>query len=234
MPSLLMDISGDPNARKLTVERYVESIPGAAVSCGFNALGGFLAGRLDQAFMAWKPSNPAVPTIGVGIFAVALKAGFQKLTPLDNVIREVAAGMAGWVGDDVFYGVWNALFRKDWQAAKSYRLGQQVKHQNAVFEASADILYDPTKGHPQAVPGKDARWKKVDPATGRAQGFRLSDLREAAQAFVADPRRVDAIADDAATLLSERGHFTAESDKEAFKKDAKQVLNDVIAQFKEL
>jgi hypothetical protein len=220
MESLLEDISGDPNAKKLTMEGFFENLLPAAASCGINAAGGLIAGRLDKEFMEWKPNWPHFPAFGIAIVAIALKAACRKMNAVDNVVRDIASGMAGWVGDDIFYGIRNFFFRKDWVAGKSYKKGDEVKYGGKIWQAKADIDYPP-----QAEPGKDARWEEV-----RAQGFRLEDLRHYAQAFVSDERRVDRIASDVAVLMAEKGQVPQDQ-REAFMREMKKTLQDVVAQF---
>lgn len=218
MASLLENISGETGRTKLTLDGFFENVPWAAASCVVNAAGGAMAGRVDAAFASFLPKMPGAGPFGVFIFATALKAIFPQREDVSNVIRELAGGMAGWVGDDLYYAVRN-FFRPVFAIGRSYKSGDVVRHNGGVWVAQKDIPYPP-----QAIPGLDSRWQQMQ----RAQGYRAEDLKQYAQAFMADRARVDAIVDDVAAEMARRGQ---DVDQAAFAAEMKGVLYDVIGQF---
>lgn len=235
MPSLLTDsigvltgVSGLSYPRRVTLESLVANLPTAAVSCALNAGGGFLARGISRSLSdKHKDWSEATVTFFLALIAVSLKAGFQDITnPREAAIREVASGLAGWVGDDVLDWIWQALTIKDWRSGKSYKTGDKVKYLGKLWEASSDLPFDPPKS-PLAEPSKDSRWK-----AHRAQGLNFDDMRLYAQAFVSDPTRVRNIAADVATLIADRG-VLADEHKPEFVSHCQQVLGDVITQLSE-
>lgn len=224
--SVLEELPGNLKPQKFTIENFLGDAPWALLSCGLNAVGGATAGFLDREFTDWQPNWAAFPTFGNALVAIVLKMAFPDQVPLHNVMREVASGIAGWCGDDVVYGLYNWIARPRWVAGKSYSKGSKVRYKGVVWEASADIGAN-IGGAPPAEPGKDGRWKDTG---ARAQGFRLAEIQQYAQAFVQDPRRVDAISEDVSERLAERGLV---EDKETFKREMRSTMNEVIAQFAE-
>ncbi len=67
-----------------------------------NALGGFAAGRVRGVLASAAPGYKGAGTIGVFISSIALRWYARKETGYDRVIKELAAGMAGFVGNDLW------------------------------------------------------------------------------------------------------------------------------------
>ncbi len=138
-----------------------KSLLGHVGASGLNALGGFMAGRvrgqIATAFPDWKGAG----TIGVFCFAVGLRMWAQSEKGWDRAIKEIAAGMAGFVGNDLYLILRAALGWGKWKREKPYAADSVVIHEKKYYRASKDI-----PGTPIAEPGKDSRWVLFETAQG--------------------------------------------------------------------
>ena len=138
-----------------------KSLLGHFGASGLNALGGFMAGRvrgqIATAFPDWKGAG----TIGVFLFSVALRMWAQSEKGWDRAIKEIAAGMAGFVGNDLYLIVRAALGWGKWKREKPYSADSVVIHEKKYYRATKDI-----PGTPVAEPGKDSRWVLFETAQG--------------------------------------------------------------------
>ncbi|MFO0580513.1 MAG: hypothetical protein U1A78_41610 [Polyangia bacterium] len=199
------------------------------VTSGVNALGGLIAGRVDELASSQFPKTPSAGTFGVFVVSCALRYFFASAKTVDSIARELAAGMAGWVGDDLWYLVkgWLGWGVQTFKAGVTYRAGDKVRYNGVVWQASKDIPFAPPQA-PQAEPGRDSRWV-------RAQGYKLEEMRQMAQAFLAEPELVDALATEAAAKLGpEMEHnFGQEMNPEmraGFRDSMRRVLQDVVSE----
>ena len=180
MPELLSDIgSSKPRAKDLL---------GIGMTTGVNALGGLIAGRVDGYAVSKWPKHPSYPLLAVLLVAVGLRYYFRGGDNTSAIARELAAGMSGWVGDDLWYAIRDffGFGVKTFIGGQAYKLGDRVRYNDKVWQASKDI-----PAVPPAEPGKDARWTEVV----RAQGYRMEEYRATAQAIMADDGLWDAVAD---------------------------------------
>ena len=169
--------------------KTADRIGPALVKTGIAASGGLIAGRVDAiASEQWPKSAVAGPFI-VALISVGLRIFADGASAMEKVAQELAAGMAGWIGDDLWYLLRNFLglgFKK-WEPGKGYEKGAQVKYDGKLYRASR-ALEGTT-----ATPDKDPSWALIE---GRAQGFRQEDLRDFAQMLAGDRERWQATAVD--------------------------------------
>lgn len=202
---------------------------------GVAGIGGLIAGRLDSFLMSFDVLKPYyyVPTIGVFAAATAIDYFASDGSAFSGIAQQMAAGMAGWVGDDLWYALKELLGfgTQEWKA-QPYKMGAEVKFKGVVYVASKDIPYPPL-----AQPGLDSRWVK------RAQGFRnAQDFREAAQALLAEGRVWDVIGSDHSAIFGPEVEalisqqigspfvFSPEQ-RVAFRDRARQSLTEVVNAF---
>ena len=107
---------------------------------------------------------------------------------MERVAQELAAGMAGWIGDDLWYLMRNFLglgFKK-WEPGKGLREGAQVKYDGKAVSSS------------RALDGTTATRTKIqlDADRRKSAGFRQEDLRDFAQMLAGDRERWQATAVD--------------------------------------
>ncbi len=165
-----------------------KDLVGIGMTTGVNALGGLIAGRVDGYAVGKWPKSPSYPLVAVLLVALGLRYYFRGPGNTDAIARELAAGMAGWVGDDLWYAVRDffGFGVKTFVGGQTYKMGDRVRYNDKVWQASKDI-----PAVPPAEPGKDARWTEV----ARAQGYRMEEYRLAAQAVMGDDDLWNAVAD---------------------------------------
>lgn len=207
-----------------------KGIAPAVFSSLANAAGGFLASAADRAINKASEKYPIARTLGVFVISVALRWGFPGSSTTDSIIRELAAGMAGWVGDDLCFDVLNLLGFgvPDFKVATPYRIGDKVRYQGTTWVANADI-----PASPQTEPGKDPSWLKYSDTA-----FTVKDLRAQAQAFLADEKLWNAIGEDLATSTAgeiERvtGTTLAPDELAAFRSRMRKSLTAVVDQVRQ-
>ena len=169
--------------------KTADRIGPALVKTGIAASGGLIAGRVDTiASEQWPKSTVAGPFL-VALISIGLRVFADGASAMERVAQELAAGMAGWIGDDLWYLLRNFLglgFKK-WEPGKGYEKGAQVKYDGKLYRSSRAL--DGTT----ATPDKDPSWALIE---GRAQGFRQEDLRDFAQMLAGDRERWQATAVD--------------------------------------
>lgn len=210
-----------------TPKRGKQIVPILA-TCGVNAIGGAIAGRVDELASSQFPKTPGAGTFGVFIVSAALRYFFSGTKTVDSIVRELAAGMCGWVGDDLWYLAksWFGFGVQSFKAGVTYRSGEKVKHNGIVWQASRDIPFAPPSA-PQAEPGRDARWV-------RAQGYKLEEMRNMAQAFLAEPELVDALASEASAKIAPEmeasfGQQMSPEARAGFRDSMRRVLQEVVS-----
>ena len=177
---LFQGVAGDPTPRRLSLSNAADNALPAAISCGLNAVGGAVASALDTKIDEWKPG---MGTLGIALLSVALKTFCQPVSDAMIVVREVAAGMAGWVGDELFDGLLLWWKSEAWKAGKVFTKGTHVRHAGTYWQASEDVPADGVE------PGKDTRWLKVT-----AISYTLSDLNECARLVLMDKQKSEFLA----------------------------------------
>ena len=190
----------------------------ALVKTGVAATGGLIAGRVDAiATESWPKSAVAGPFL-IALVSVSLRIFADGGSALEKIGQELAAGMAGWIGQDLWYLIRNFFgwgFKK-WEPQVTYSAGAQVKFAGKLYRANADV-----KGGLN-TPDKDpTSWRLIE---GAAQGFRtqeLSDLREFAQALANDKERWQAASID---VLNRVGPHIEEASGYTFSDDQKRRL----------
>lgn len=189
---LFQGITGDPTPRRMSLSAAADHALPAAISCGVNAVGGAVASALDTKIDEWKPG---LGTLGIALISVALKTFCQPVSDAMIVVRELAAGMAGWVGDELFDGVLLWWKSEAWKAGKVFTKGKIVRHAGTYWQAAEDV---PAEG---AEPGKDERWLKVSTIS-----YTLSDLNECARLVLMDKQKSEFLANYlAARVGKDRG-----------------------------
>lgn len=170
--------------------KTADRIGPALVKTGFAASGGLIAGRIDSiASEQWPKSVVAGPFL-IALLSVGLRVFADGGSAMERIAQELAAGMAGWIGDDLWYLIRNFLglgFKK-WEPSKDYEKGAQVKYDGKLYRSSRAVAGT------TATPDRDPSWVLIE---GRAQGFRQEDLRDFAQMLAGDRERWQATAIDA-------------------------------------
>lgn len=157
----------------------------ALLTTGANAAGGLLAGRVDGA-ISGAIGLPWAGTLGVAALSVGMRMAFASQSDRDAIARELAAGMAGWVGDDLFYFFRDWLLTKEWKAGRSYRTGDRVRYSGRVYEATKEIPATPVV----EPSNRSSGW------AAPAQGFRnAEEIRQAAQALTGNEQTWQSISD---------------------------------------
>lgn len=157
----------------------------ALMTAGVNAAGGLVAGRVDV-MVSGAFGLPWAGTLVVFGLTVGMRMYFDGTSDGHAAARELAGGMAGWVGDDLFYFVRDWLLTKEWKAGRSYRTGDRVRYAGRVYEATKEIAATPVV----EPSNRSSGWAEP------AQGFRNADeIRQAAQALTSDDRTWQSISD---------------------------------------
>jgi len=176
-------IGGNPRAgKKLSLQTAADNLLPAMVSCGINAAGGAMARAVGNKIDSWKPGYG---TIGVAIVSVGLKTLVQPVDDVHIAVRELAAGMAGYVGDEVFDGVVMWWKSELWKPGKVWKKAQLVRFDpdGKYYQAKEDV---PASA---GSPAKDDIWMPVSSVT-----YQASDLKECARLVLQDRNRVEMIA----------------------------------------
>ena len=184
-------IGGNPRAgKKLSLQTAADNLLPAMVSCGINAAGGAMARAVGNKIDGWKPGYG---TGGVAIVAVGLKSVVQPVDDVHIAVRELAAGMAGYVGDEVFDGVVMWWKSELWKPGKVWKKAQIVRFDpdGKYYQAKEDV---PVSG---GSPAKDDVWIPITSMT-----YQASDLKECARIVLQDRSRVEMIS---AFVASELG-----------------------------
>lgn len=184
-------IGGNPRAgKKLSLQTAADNLLPAMVSCGINAAGGAMARAVGNKIDGWKPGYG---TVGVAIVAVGLKTLVQPVDDVHIAVRELAAGMAGYVGDEVFDGVVMWWKSELWKPGKVWKKAQIVRFDldGKYYQAKEDV---PVSG---GSPAKDDVWIPITSMT-----YQASDLKECARIVLQDRSRVEMIS---AFVASELG-----------------------------
>ncbi len=169
--------------------KTADRIGPAFIKTGIAASGGLIAGRIDTIATEQWPKSPVAGPFLVAVISVSLRIFADGSSALEKVAQEVAAGMAGWIGDDLWYLLRNFLglgFKK-WEPGVEYVKGSQVKFAGKLYRSSVSVSATTT------TPDKDPSWVLIE---GRAQGFRQEDLRDFAQMLSEDRERWQATAID--------------------------------------
>lgn len=161
-----------------------KNISSALATAGINALGGVLAGRVRGLLANFAPTIKGAGTIGVFLVSVALRQYARNDTGWDLLIKESAAGMAGFVGNDLWMVVKSAIGWGKWKPETAYKAGDVVTYEEQQYRAERDI-----PATPRAEPGKDSRWVRFE----MAQGVTYDDLTAFAQALHNNDALLDGI-----------------------------------------
>jgi hypothetical protein len=172
--------------------KEIEGIPksksalAALGSTSMNAAGGFLAGRLRGviAGTGYAPSTKGGMSILIFFIAAGLKYWARNEKGWDRVVKEFAAGAAGFVGNDMWFVLRGVFGWGKWKPETAYKTGDIVLHGKEYYKADKDIAATPT-----AEPGKDSRWVKFE----TAQGVTISEITEFAQALRSNDVLLDGI-----------------------------------------
>ena len=165
------------------------------VGIGIGGLGVALAWKLLSRVLSRGEGIPLEDNGAAGILhasaliSLGLRIFADGASALEKVAQELAAGMAGWIGDDLWYLLRNFLglgFKK-WEPSRDYEKGAQVKYDGKLYRSSRAL------GATTATPDRDPSWVLIE---GRAQGFRHEDLRDFAQLLASDRERWQATAID--------------------------------------
>lgn len=161
--------------------KTLTSVVGTAA---MNALGGVLAGRVRGLLAGFAPTIPGAGTIGIFLVSIGLRYYANGIQGWNLIIKETAAGMAGFVGNDLWHVAKNLIGWGKWKPETAYKAGDIVTYEKHEYKADKDIPETPT-----AEPGKDARWIRIE----TAQGISGDELTAFAQALYRNDALLDGI-----------------------------------------
>ena len=161
-----------------------KTILGVIGASSLNALGGFAAGRVRGILAGAAPGYKGAGTIGVFLVAIGLRYYSKAESGYDRVIKEIAAGMAGFVGNDLWLIVRALVGWGKWKPETAYGAGDVVIYESQYYRADKDI-----PAQPKAEPGKDARWVRFE----TAQGYSPDEVSAFAQALVNNDALIDGL-----------------------------------------
>lgn len=192
-----------------------------------NSLGGVMAGRVRDIIRDQFKQYPSAGNLGVFAITVGIRMYAASSSPTDSVLREVAGGMAGEVGDDMWLILkgWLGIGVQTWAAGKAFLKGTEVRYGSQVYQAADDI---PASG---GAPDADKRWKLL-----RAQGLDSEQLGQLARKMFQDDRLWDSVSRDFAQALDARmtsiaGSANIEIPREFYDtmfREARGALNDIV------
>lgn len=193
-------IGGNRSAGNFTLNSFVDQLVPSAVSCAINAAGGACAQFVGDKIDSWKKGWG---TIGVSVVAITLKAAVQPVGEVQIAIRELAAGMAGYVGDEILEGfslMWRSVA---WKPGQQWKRDTYVSHEGEYYVSSEDIAASDSVKPPK----EDKRWVPV--SVGRR--LDLQDVKECTRLVFQDKDRVELITSFLASSLgAQRGWTEAE------------------------
>lgn len=149
-----------------------------------NCLGGIIAGRVRGILADQLPAVKGAGTIGIFAIATAMHYYARSGKGWDGVIKEIAGGMGGFVGNDMWLIARAFVGWGKWKKETDYKAGDIVIHENKYYKAEKDI--------PKAAgaePGKDSRWVRFE----TAQGFDPDEITGFAQALYGNDALLDGL-----------------------------------------
>ena len=188
MNDLFADIgAGTPKGRDGLMPAVLTSLT--------NCLGGAMAGRVRDIIRDQFKQYPSAGSLGVFAISVGIRVYASSSSATDSVLRELAGGMAGEVGDDLWALIkgWFGVGVKTWEVGKAYAKGSEVRYGSQVYQAAEEV---PASA---GAPDLDKRWKLL-----RAQGMDSEQLGQIARKMFQDDRLWDAVSSDFAQALEAR------------------------------
>lgn len=161
-----------------------KSLLAALGNAGINAAGGFFAGRARGTLASFAPSVKSSGTLLTFFAAVGLHYYAAQGGKWGPVIKEFAGGMAGFVGNDLWFVLRAWLKWGEWKTETAYKAGDIVIFEKEFYKADKDIPATPT-----AEPSKDSRWVKFE----TAQGITVHEITSFAQALSSNDALLDGI-----------------------------------------
>jgi len=205
-------------AGSFSLNGFVNNLLPSAVSCGINALGGAMAMWVGQKVDHWKRGWG---TVGVSVLAIAIKAAVQPVgngTELEVAfaVRDLASGMAGYVGDEILEALTLMWKSTPWIPGKQWKRDDHVSYAGRYYVAAEDIAAsDSVK-----PPAEDKRWVGIE--NGSKLG--LEDVKECTRMVFQDKERVETITSFLASSLGKQRGWT-----EAEIADAKGTLSKAMS-----
>lgn len=220
MTDLFADIgAGTPKGR--------DGLMPAVLTALTNSVGGVMAGRVRDLIRDQFKQYPSAGNLGVFAVSVGIRVYAASSSPTDSVLREIAGGMAGEVGDDMWAIIkgWLGIGVKVWEAGKAFAKGTEVRYGSQVYQAGDDV---PASG---GAPDTDKRWKLL-----RAQGLDSEQLGQVARKMFQDDRLWDSVSHDFAQALDARmgsiaGQANVEIPREFYDtmfQQARGALSDIV------
>ena len=193
-----------------------------------NCVGGVIAGRVRDIIRDQFKQYPSAGDIGVFAIASGIRVYCASSSATDAVLRELAGGMGGAIGDDMWSILkgWIGPGVKTWEAGKTYTKGTEVRYGSQVYQAAEDV---PASG---GAPDADKKWRLL-----RAQGMDSQQLGQMALKMMQDDRLWSALESDFAQALNARmgsvaGQMNFEIPQEFYTEmfgQARGALNDVVS-----
>ncbi len=168
---------------------------GAVATSLTNCAGGVIAGRVRDIIRDQFKQYPSAGNLGVFAISVGIRVYAADNSTMNAVLRELAGGMAGEVGDDMWLILkgWIGLGVKTWEPGKTYAKGTEVRYGSQIYQAGEEIS---SAGGP---PDADKKWRLL-----RAQGLDSEELGNLARRMVQDDRFWSAFDTDFAQAIDAR------------------------------
>ena len=205
-------------AGPFSLHGVVNNLIPSAVSCGINALGGAMAQWVGQKVDHWKRGWG---TIGVSVLAISIKAAVQPVgkgnaLEVAFAIRDLASGMAGYVGDEILESLTLMWKSTAWVPGKQWKRDNYVSYAGKYYVAAEDIAASDSVKPPE----EDKRWVGVE----HNSKLSLQDVKECTRMVFQDKERVETITSFLASSLGKQRGWT-----EAEIADAKGTLSKAMS-----
>ncbi len=158
-----------------------------------NIAGGAAAASARAMFASALPAQKHAGTFGVVLVCFALQYWCADQKGWKGLLRELGAGMGGFVGQDgaLILRMWIGWGK--WDGKKSYKKGDSVVFNNEYYRAAQDIPL----GNVVTEPSKDDRWQKVVVA----QGLEPAEWYDFAQGIMGNDNLLDGIVREQITIF---------------------------------
>jgi len=169
-------------------EGKANSLLGAFGITAVAAMGGFLAGRVRGILAGFAPTTKGAGTIGVFLVAMGLHYFARDFRAFSGLIGDAASGMAGFVGNDLWFVIRAMVKWGMWKPETEYKAGTIILYEkdgkSEYYKAEKDIPATPV-----AEPGRDSRWVRFEVANAVS----IDEITSFAQALGRNDALLDGI-----------------------------------------
>lgn len=209
----LANVGGTRRGSKLTLDNLGSQIGPALLSCTLNVAGGAAARTASEFLDGYKAGWGM---LGVTLISVGLKTVFQGDTEASMAIRELGAGMAGYVGDEVVDNLVQWWRSETYDSTKPWEAGKVV-WLNGKYYKAAEAIKDSSLG----MPGEDPRWVRLTGVT-----YNADDIKHCARMIFLDSLKVGKISTFIATEIAKTRGWDAQQ-QEGVRSDVEKSLKAV-------